>query len=173
MAVLDILIYPDPRLRQRAGRVADFGRQTQQLIDDMVETMYAAQGIGLAATQVNEAKQIIVIDISPDKSNCLIIVNPKILQHQGLRETEEGCLSVPGVYAPVSRSEHIRLQAQDRDGNEFIRDYDDMLGICIQHEMDHLDGKVFVDYLSRLKQERIRKRLLKERKAGTQQAVTA
>lgn len=171
MAVLDILVYPDPGLRRRAGEVVDFGKSTQGLIDNMIETMYSAKGIGLAATQVGEDSKIIVIDISPDKSDLLIIVNPAIIDRQGSRETEEGCLSVPGVYAPVNRSEHILLRAQDRHGAIFEKDYDGILGVCIQHEMDHLEGKVFVDYLSRLKQERIRKKLLKERKANTVQAV--
>lgn len=164
MALLDILVYPDSRLRCQAEPVVNVDSATQQLVSDMAETMYAAPGIGLAAVQVNVSKQIIVIDISETRDDLRVFINPVLLQSDGDVETEEGCLSVPGVYAPVNRAESIKVQALDVDGKEFELETDGILAVCIQHEIDHLQGKVFVDYLSRLKQDRIRKRMLKEQK---------
>jgi peptide deformylase len=136
----------------------------RKLIDDMFETMYAAPGIGLAATQVNVHKRFMVIDVSESRKEPLVFINPEILERQGVEETEEGCLSVPGIYDKVTRADRIRVRALDRDGKQFEMDADGLLAVCIQHEMDHLDGKLFVDYLSELKRTRIRKKLEKERK---------
>ena len=161
MALLDILIYPDSRLNSKAKPVAEVDSRIQKLIDDMGETMYAAPGIGLAAPQVNVLERLIVIDISESKDSLLAMVNPEIIVSEGRAEHEEGCLSVPGIYAPVNRSEKIRVRALNRDGKPFELDAEGLLGVCIQHEIDHLDGKVFVDYLSHLKQDRIRKKMQK------------
>ena len=161
MALLDILIYPDQRLHKKAKPVEKVDDRIKQLVDDMSETMYQAPGIGLAAPQVNVLERIIVVDISESKDSLLAMVNPEIISSNGLAEHEEGCLSVPGVYAQVQRHENIRVRAQDREGEVFELDADGLLGICIQHEIDHLDGKVFVDYLSHLKQGRIRKKMQK------------
>ncbi len=162
MAILDILVYPDPRLKQKAAPVERVDESVRQLVDDMAETMYAAPGIGLAAVQVNVRKRVLVIDISEEKNALRVFINPVILEHDGEQETEEGCLSVPGLYAPVQRARRVRVQALDRDGRPFELDAEGMLAVCVQHEIDHLDGKVFVDYLSRLKRERIRKKLQRE-----------
>jgi len=162
MALLDILVYPDPRLRNKAQRVAEVDSGIRQLIDDMAQTMYAAPGIGLAAIQVNIALRVLVIDISEDKNELLTFVNPQIITAEGEHEYEEGCLSVPGIYAKVTRSSSIKVQALERNGKPFELTTDGLLATCLQHEIDHLDGKVFVDYLSRLKQERIRKKMQKE-----------
>ncbi|MEA1890381.1 MAG: peptide deformylase [Pseudomonadota bacterium] len=164
MALLDILIYPDPRLHAKARPVEQVDKRIQTLIADMSETMYAAPGIGLAAPQVNVLERIIVIDISDSKDSLLAMVNPQIIHTEGCTEQEEGCLSVPGIYAQVSRGEKICVRAQDKDGETFELVAEGLLGICIQHEIDHLDGKVFVDYLSRLKQDRIKKKMLKAQK---------
>ncbi|MGB5280422.1 MAG: peptide deformylase [Arenicellales bacterium] len=161
MAILDILIYPDSRLHSKARPVAQVDSRIRKLIDDMSETMYAAPGIGLAAPQVNVMERIIVVDISESKDSLLAMVNPEIIESEGQDEHEEGCLSVPGVYAPVKRYENIRVRALDKQGNPFELDAGGLLGVCIQHEIDHLDGKVFVDYLSHLKQDRIRKKMQK------------
>ena len=161
MALLDILIYPDSRLHNKAKPVAQVDSRIQKLIDDMSETMYTAPGIGLAAPQVNVPERIIVVDISDKKDSLLAMVNPEIISSEGEDEHEEGCLSVPGVYAPVKRYKKIRVQALDKDGNSFELDAEGLLGVCIQHEIDHLDGKVFVDYLSHLKQDRIKKKMQK------------
>ncbi|MDH3639746.1 MAG: peptide deformylase [Gammaproteobacteria bacterium] len=161
MAVLNILVYPDPRLREYARPVAKVDDAVRQLVDDMAETMYQAPGIGLAAIQVEVPQRVIVIDISEDKNGLRVFINPEIIRHTGSQETEEGCLSVPGVYAPVSRAESVVVRALDRDGKPFELEAHGLMAVCIQHELDHLDGKVFVDYLSRLKQDRIRKRLKK------------
>ncbi|MEN8711945.1 MAG: peptide deformylase [Arenicellales bacterium] len=161
MAILDILIYPDSRLHSKARPVAQVDNRIRKLIDDMSETMYAAPGIGLAAPQVNVMERIIVVDISESKDSLLAMVNPEIIESEGQDEHEEGCLSVPGVYAPVKRYENIRVRALDKQGNPFELDAGGLLGVCIQHEIDHLDGKVFVDYLSHLKQDRIRKKMQK------------
>ena len=162
MAILDILHFPDPRLRNKAKPVAVVDDAIRQLVDDMFETMYQAPGIGLAATQVNVAKQVLVIDLSEEKNQPLCLINPEILEKDGEEQMEEGCLSVPGVYESVTRSAHIRIRALDREGKPFELEADDLLAVCIQHEMDHLDGKLFVDYLSSLKRQRIRKKLEKE-----------
>jgi len=164
MAKLDILHYPDPRLRTQAKAVENVDDEVKILVDDMFETMYAAPGIGLAATQVNVHKQIIVIDISEDKDQPLCLINPMILKMDGKEEYEEGCLSVPGVYETVERAESIEVRALDQHGKAFEMQADGLLAICIQHEMDHLQGKLFVDYLSRLKQGRIKKKLEKSAK---------
>ena len=164
MARLTILEFPDPRLRTRAQPVEHVDEELRKLIDDMFETMYAAPGIGLAATQVNVHKRVLVIDISETRDHPLALINPEVIQRQGVEETEEGCLSVPGIYDKVTRAERIRVRALDRNGKSIEMDADGLLAVCIQHEIDHLDGKLFVDYLSELKRTRIRKKLEKERK---------
>lgn len=164
MAVLDVLVYPDPRLREIAESVDRVDENIRALVDDMAETMYQAPGIGLAAIQVNVPKRVIVIDISKDQSELQVFINPRIVERDGTQEIEEGCLSVPDVYAQVQRAESILVTALNRDGNEVEMRAEGLLSVCIQHEIDHLDGKVFVDYLSRLKQERIRKRMHKQAK---------
>jgi peptide deformylase len=164
MALLQILEYPDPRLRTKARPVTEFDAALQRTIDDMFETMYAAPGIGLAATQVDFHRRLIVVDISPDKSEPLVFVNPEILTREGVGTMEEGCLSVPGIFDEVQRAAQVRARFQDRHGAVQERDLDGLLAVCLQHEMDHLEGKLFVDYLSDLKRERIRKKLEKDRK---------
>jgi peptide deformylase len=164
MALLQILEFPDPRLRNRAQPVAQVDAALRTLIDDMFETMYAAPGIGLAATQVNVPKRVLVLDLSERRNEPLALINPEILQRAGVEETEEGCLSVPGYFDKVTRAEQIRVRALDRDGKQIEFDAAGLLAVCIQHEIDHLDGKLFVDYLSELKRTRIRKKLEKERK---------
>ena len=164
MALLPILEFPDPRLRTRAQPVQEVDAGLRKLIDDMFETMYAAPGIGLAATQVNVHKRVLVIDISEKHNEPLALVNPEIISRDGVEEAEEGCLSVPGIYDKVKRAERIRVRALNRDGKQIELDADGLLAVCIQHEMDHLDGKLFVDYLSDLKRTRIRKKLEKERR---------
>jgi len=173
MAILDILHFPDPRLRNKAKPIVQVDRSIRRLIDDMLETMYQAPGIGLAATQVNVAKRVVVIDLSEEKDQPLCLINPEILEKDGEEQMEEGCLSVPGVYEAVKRANHIRVRALDRDGIPFEMEADDLLAVCIQHELDHLEGKLFVDYLSSLKRQRIRKKLEKEsRQQDTPQANT-
>ena len=162
MALLNILIYPDSRLRTVAKPVEAVDHSVANLVDDMAQTMYSAPGIGLAATQVNVPKRVIVMDLSANRDELIVFINPIIEALEGEIETEEGCLSVPGIVAPVSRSERITVSALNREGKSFRLDASELLSVCIQHEVDHLNGKVFVDYLSRLKQDRIRKRLLKE-----------
>ena len=164
MSKRTILEFPDPRLRTKAQPVTRFDAALGTLIDDMLETMYAAPGIGLAATQVDVHQRVIVIDLSAEHDQALELVNPEILTREGEASTEEGCLSVPGIFDEVKRASKVRVRAQDRNGQTFERDYEDVLAVCIQHEMDHLDGKLFVDYLSDLKRERIRKKLDKERR---------
>jgi peptide deformylase len=164
MAIRTILEFPDQRLRTRAQPVTQFDAELGQLIDDMFETMYAAPGIGLAATQVDVHKRLLVIDVSEARNEPLVFINPEILAREGVAETEEGCLSVPGIFDEVKRAAKIRVRFQDRTGAVSERDFDDVLAVCIQHEMDHLEGKLFVDYLSDLKRQRIRKKLEKERK---------
>lgn len=161
---LPILEFPDPRLRTRAQPVEHVDAAVRKLIDDMFETMYAAPGIGLAATQVNVHKRVLVIDVSESRKEKLALINPEIISREGVEETEEGCLSVPGVYDKVTRADSIRVRALDRDGKQIEFDANGMLAVCIQHEIDHLEGKLFVDYLSELKRTRIRKKLEKERK---------
>lgn len=162
MAILDILQFPDPRLRNRARPVKQVDDDVRQLVDDMFETMYQAPGIGLAAVQVNDARRVVVIDISEEKDAPLALINPEIVQREGIEEMDEGCLSVPGVYETVQRADRVRVRALDREGRVFERDAEGLLAVCIQHEIDHLDGKLFVDYLSSLKRQRIRKKLEKE-----------
>jgi len=162
MALLPILHYPDPRLYQKAVPVAEITDEIRALVRDLAETMYAAPGVGLAATQVNVHKQVIVIDTSQTRDTLLVLVNPEILVREGSQYCEEGCLSVPGVYEPVERAEWIRVRALGLDGGLFEFEAEKLHAVCIQHEMDHLQGKVFVDYLSRLKQNRIRTRMQKQ-----------
>jgi peptide deformylase len=164
MAILQVLHYPDPRLRNKAQPVETVDDSVRKLIDDMFETMYEAPGIGLAATQVNVAKRVIVIDISNDKSQPLCLVNPVITRRDGSEVMEEGCLSVPGIYDEVERADEIEVQALDRNGQPFTMVSSGLLGVCIQHEIDHLDGKLFVDYLSEVKRGRIRKKMEKLRR---------
>ncbi len=167
MAILDILHFPDPRLRNKAKPVAEVDDSIRRLVDDMLETMYEAPGIGLAATQVNVAKRVVVIDLSEEKNEPLVLINPEIIEKAGVEKMEEGCLSVPGIYELVTRANNIRLRALDRDGNPFEMEADELLAVCIQHELDHLEGKLFVDYLSSLKRQRIRKKLEKESRLQT------
>lgn len=162
MALRAILHYPDPRLRRKAAPVARVDEEVRRLIDDMAETMYQAPGIGLAAVQVDVPKRVVVIDVSPEHSDLKVFVNPEIVRRDGVEVMEEGCLSVPGVYEEVERAERVTVRALDRDGQAFELVADGLLAVCIQHEIDHLDGRVFVDYLSRLKQSRIRKKLEKQ-----------
>jgi len=176
MALRTILEFPDPRLRTRAQPVTQFDAALGTLIDDMLETMYAAPGIGLAATQLDVHRRVLVIDISKEHNDPVVLINPEILSREGEASSEEGCLSVPGIFEDVKRASKVRIRAQDRTGASFERDFEEVLAVCIQHEMDHLEGKLFVDYLSDLKRERIRKRLSKERSAqasGTNSARRA
>jgi peptide deformylase len=167
MAILEILQYPDPRLNQPAERVEKIDAATRQLIDDLAETMYAAPGIGLAASQVDVHKQIIVIDVSEDKSDLRVFINPEITRREGMAVNQEGCLSVPGIYDNVERADSVTVTALDRNGSRFTLNASGLLATCIQHEMDHLQGKVFIDYLSELKQNRVRTKLKKrQRKAA-------
>jgi peptide deformylase len=162
MARLNILHYPDPRLRKLALPVETVDDGVRALVADMLETMYAAPGIGLAATQVNVQKRVIVMDVSEDKNQPLVFINPTLLERDGESEMEEGCLSVPGYYEIVRRARRVRVSALDRDGEPFELDASGLLAVCVQHEMDHLDGKLFVDYLSALKRDRIRRKLEKQ-----------
>lgn len=162
MAILDILNYPDPRLHTVAKPVKEVNATIRRLIDDMAETMYAAPGIGLAATQVNQHVQLLLVDTSETKDQLQVFINPKILERDGEQVYEEGCLSVPGVYESVTRAEKILVEALDKDGNRFTLEAHSLLSVCIQHEMDHLLGKVFVEYLSPLKRNRIKNKMLKQ-----------
>ncbi len=162
MALLPILRYPDPRLHKVATPVKVFDEELHALVRDMAATMYDAPGVGLAATQVNVHKQVIVIDVSETHDQLLVLINPRILRADGVQVCEEGCLSVPGIYEEVERAEHVTVEAENEDGATFKLDAHDLLAVCIQHEMDHLKGKVFVEYLSRLKQTRIKSRMVKE-----------
>lgn len=171
MALLDILVYPDKRLRQRAEPVTEFDAELEKLVRDMAETMYSAPGIGLAAIQVNVLKRVVVMDLSEEKNDLTVFINPEVTPLEGTQESEEGCLSVPGVFASVERVERVRINAMDVKGNPFELETDGLLSVCIQHEVDHLNGKVFVDYLSRMKQDRVRKKLLKEQKESASQAA--
>ena len=164
MAILNILNYPDERLRTVAQPVSEVTEEIQQLTDNMLETMYAAPGIGLAATQVNVHQRIIVMDISEEKNQPLVLINPEIIEKDGEQEFDEGCLSVPGIYETVQRAEHIKIRALNSEGEEFEMEATGLLAVCIQHEMDHLMGKLFVDYLSNLKRQRIRKKIQKQQK---------
>ena len=167
MALLTILEYPDPRLRTKARPVTAFDAALRQRIEDMFETMYAAPGIGLAASQIDWHHQLIVMDLSEDKTGRQVFINPEILTKEGSASGEEGCLSVPGIYDDVPRAERISARWQDADGQWQQQSLDGLLAVCLQHEMDHLDGKLFVDYLSELKRQRIRKKLDKERRSRT------
>jgi peptide deformylase len=175
MARLAILEYPDPRLRTRAVPVKTFDAELKRRVADMFETMYDAPGIGLAASQVDWHERVIVIDITEDHSQPEVFINPELLAREGQAQGEEGCLSVPGIFDNVMRAERVRVRYQDVDGATHERDLDGMLAICLQHEIDHLEGKLFVDYLSELKRQRIRKKLDKERRdrARTQPARAA
>ena len=164
MAKLTILEFPDPRLRTKAAPVDVVDDELRALIDDMFETMYDAPGIGLAATQVDVHRRLLVADVSSDKSEPHVFINPEILEKDGVTVTEEGCLSVPGYYEEVKRADHIRVRYLDRDGRECEGEFEGLLAVCVQHEIDHLDGKLFVDYLSEAKRSRIRKKLEKERR---------
>ncbi|MBS3742806.1 MAG: peptide deformylase [Wenzhouxiangellaceae bacterium] len=163
MTHLTILQFPDPRLRSVARPVDAVDDSVRRLADDMLETMYASRGIGLAATQVNRGERLLVLDISEERDQPQVLINPEIVGREGRQVCEEGCLSVPGEYAEVERAEQIRVRALDRDGTQREFDADGLLAVCIQHEIDHLDGKVFVDYLSPLKRRMIEKRLKKAR----------
>ncbi len=167
MALLNILNYPDPRLHKIASPVEKVDDNIRRLVRDMAETMYAAPGIGLAATQVDVHKRVIVIDISEDKSDLRVFINPKIVDSCGSQEYEEGCLSVPGIYESVTRAERVTVEALDADGKPFTLEAEGLLAVCIQHEMDHLLGKVFVEYLSPLKQTRIKTKLKKRQRELT------
>lgn len=164
MSLLTILEYPDPRLRTKAVPVESVDDDLRRLVDDMLETMYAAPGIGLAATQVDVHKRVLVLDISDTKDEPYCFINPEILERNGVMVGEEGCLSVPGITDSVERAEQIRVRALDRNGQSFEIDAEGLLAICIQHEIDHLEGKLFVDYLSQLKRQRIKKKAVKARK---------
>ncbi|WP_374602110.1 peptide deformylase [Arenimonas sp.] len=164
MAKLPILEFPDPRLRTVAKPVETVDDALRVLVDDMFETMYAAPGIGLAATQVDVHQRLLVLDVSEDQSRPMVFINPEILSAEGHQVYQEGCLSVPGIYADVKRANQVRVKALDRDGKEFEIEADGLLAVCIQHEMDHLAGKVFVDYLSPLKREQVRKKLAKQQR---------
>jgi peptide deformylase len=164
MTKLVILEYPDPRLRKKAALVPLVDDAVRQLADNMLETMYAAHGVGLAATQVDVHQRLIVLDVSEERNRPLIFINPQLLKLEGSAPAEEGCLSLPGIYDKLSRATHIRVRALGRDGQPFEMDADGLLAVCIQHEMDHLEGKLFVDYLSELKRQLIRRRLTKERR---------
>jgi peptide deformylase len=164
MSKLDILTFPDPRLRNSAQPVATVDNGIRDIVDNMFETMYAAPGIGLAAIQVDIPLRIVVVDISDEHDQPLCLINPEILAREGEEQMEEGCLSVPGYYEQVTRAERVRVRALDRDGQSFELEADGLLAVCIQHEIDHLDGKLFVDYISSLKRQRIRKKLEKEQR---------
>lgn len=167
MAILEILQYPDPRLAHPAQRVEKIDDSTRRLIDDMIETMYAAPGVGLAATQVDVHKQIVVIDVSEDRSDLRVFINPEVTRREGVAVNQEGCLSVPGIYDNVERAESVTVTALDRNGARFTLNASGMLAACIQHEVDHLQGRIFVERLSDLKQNRIRAKLKKrQRKAA-------
>jgi peptide deformylase len=162
MPVLDILRYPDPRLYKKAVPVKEVDASIRSLVRDMAETMYAAPGMGLAATQVDVHKRVIVIDASETRDQLRVLINPEIIAQEGVQYCEEGCLSVPGVFEPIERAERVTVRALGIDGNPYTLAAEKLLAVCIQHEMDHLEGKVFVDYLSRLKQKRIKARLQKQ-----------
>jgi peptide deformylase len=162
MAIRKILHYPDPRLRRVADPVAAVDDTIRLLVADMAETMYQAPGIGLAAPQLNESRRVIVIDVSENRNQLQVFINPEIVEKEGEQSLEEGCLSVPGIYEPLTRAARIKVRALDQDGQPFELEATGLLAVCIQHETDHLEGKIFVDYLSRLKQQRIRKKLEKQ-----------
>jgi peptide deformylase len=162
MALLNILLYPDTRLHKVAVPVTVFDASLKQLVRDLAETMYSAPGMGLAATQVDVHKEVIVVDVSERRDSLVVLVNPEIVEASGVSDIEEGCLSVPGVYDIVERAERVKVRACDQNGNPVTLEAQGLLAVCIQHEMDHLKGKVFVEYLSQLKQQRVRARLAKQ-----------
>ena len=170
MSNLNILEFPDPRLTTVASDVEIFDEDLKKLVQDMTETMYSANGIGLAATQVNVHKRLLVLDVSENQDQPRVYINPQILTREGEQDHEEGCLSVPGIYATVKRAEKITLRAQDSDGKTFEETAEGLHSVCIQHEMDHLIGRLFVDYLSPLKRNRVRKKLEKQRKVAAKEA---
>lgn len=173
MAILPILEFPDPRLRTIAKPVPKVDDRVRRWIDDMFETMYEAPGIGLAATQVDFHQQLIVLDVSEDKAQPLVFINPRILVSEGSQVYQEGCLSIPGIFADVTRANSVTVTALDRNGDEFELAAEGLLAVCIQHEMDHLAGKVFVDYLSPLKRELVKKKLAKQRKLAEEDSEDA
>ena len=159
MSILTVLEFPDRRLRTKAKEVIVFDQAIKTLVDDMTETMYEAKGVGLAATQINVHQRVIVIDVSEEKDAPLCLINPEIIEKEGIEESEEGCLSVPGFFENIKRADHVKIKAQDKEGKSFEMEAGELLSVCIQHEMDHLDGKLFVDYLSPLKRRRIKAKL--------------
>jgi peptide deformylase len=161
LSILTVLEFPDKRLRTKAKEVTVFDGVTTTLVDDMLETMYEFKGVGLAATQINVHQRVIVIDVSEDKDAPLCLINPEIIEKDGVEESEEGCLSVPGFFENITRAEHIKIKALDKNGKSFEMEANELLSVCIQHEMDHLEGKLFVDYLSPLKRQRIKAKLEK------------
>ena len=171
MAKLKILEFPDPKLRIKAQPVETVDNALRRLIDDMFETMYDAPGIGLAATQVDVHRRLLVADVSTEKDDPRVLINPEIVEKDGVEVTEEGCLSVPGYFEEVTRAEHVKVRHLDRDGNQQEEDFAGLLAVCVQHEIDHLDGRLFVDYLSEAKRQRIRKRLEKDRRHRQQEAA--
>lgn len=171
VSLLDILFYPDPSLRKIATPVANVDGRVADLVDSMLETMYHAPGIGLAATQINVHERIVVIDVSEESDSPLTLINPEIKCLEGEAEMQEGCLSIPGIYETIKRPSEVQITALDRDGNPFELEADGLLAVCIQHEIDHLDGKLFVDYLSVLKRNRIRKKMIKAAKEREEDAL--
>jgi peptide deformylase len=171
MAILRILEYPDPKLRTQAVPVAVVDDDLRRLIDDMFETMYDAPGIGLAATQVDVHRRLLVADVSTEKDDPYVLINPEIVAKDGVEVSEEGCLSVPGYYEEVERAAHVRVKYLDRNGEAIEAYFEGLLAVCVQHEIDHLDGRLFVDYLSEAKRQRIRKRLEKDRRLQIQESV--
>jgi len=161
LSILTILEFPDERLRKKAAPVKSVDEKIKKLVDDMLETMYESKGVGLAATQVDVHQRVIVIDVSEEKNAPLSLINPEIIERDGIKESEEGCLSVPGFFEKVKRAEHIKVKAIDKEGQAFEFEARDLLAVCVQHEMDHLNGKLFVDYISSLKRQRIKKKLEK------------
>jgi peptide deformylase len=161
LSILTIIEFPDERLRKKAAVVKTVDDKIKRLVDDMLETMYQSHGVGLAATQIDVHQRVIVIDVSEEKDDPLFLINPEIFEKDGIKESEEGCLSVPGFFEKVTRAEHIRVKALNREGQSFEFEARDLLAVCIQHEMDHLNGKLFVDYISPLKRQRIKKKLEK------------
>jgi peptide deformylase len=161
LSILTILEFPDDRLRKKAAMVKTVDNSIKKLVDDMLETMYEAKGVGLAATQVNVHLRVIVIDVSEEKNAPLCLINPELIEKDGVKESEEGCLSVPTFFEKVKRAEHVRVKALNKEGQSFEFDARDLLAVCVQHEMDHLEGKLFVDYISSLKRQRIKRKLEK------------
>ena len=170
MAKLNILEFPDPRLTKVAKDIEDFDEALKTLVEDMTETMYSANGIGLAATQVNVHKRLLVLDVSDNHDEPRVYINPEIIDQEGEQNLEEGCLSVPGIYASVKRAEQVTVRAQDADGNPFEEQLEGLHAVCVQHEMDHLMGRLFVDYLSPLKRKMVRRKLEKQRKVAAKEA---